>query len=59
VSFGFILPVNAPQNMVAYGTGTFAVRDFVRSGLVLTVAGYALILLLGATYWSWLGLLTK
>jgi hypothetical protein len=26
---------------------------------VLTVAGYALILLLGATYWSWLGLLTK
>jgi len=59
VSFGFILPVNAPQNMVAYGTGTFAVRDFVRSGLVLTAAGYALILLLAATYWSWLGLLTK
>jgi anion transporter len=59
VSFGFILPVNAPQNMVAYGTETFVVRDFVRSGLVLTVAGYALILLLAATYWSWLGLLTK
>jgi sodium-dependent dicarboxylate transporter 2/3/5 len=59
VSFGFILPVNAPQNMVAYGTETFAVRDFVRSGLVLTVAGYALILILAATYWSWLGLLTK
>ena len=59
VSFGFILPVNAPQNMLAYGTGTFAAKDFVRTGLVLTVAGYALILLLGATYWSWLGLLTK
>ncbi len=26
VSFGFILPVNAPQNMVAYGTETFAGR---------------------------------
>jgi di/tricarboxylate transporter len=45
--------------MVAYGTGTFAVKDFVRSGLVLTAAGYALILLLAGTYWSWLGLLTK
>ena len=29
VSFGFILVVNAPQNMVAYGTETFEARDFV------------------------------
>lgn len=59
VSFGFILPVNAPQNMVAYGTETFAAKDFVKTGLVLTVVGYGLVLLLGATYWSWLGLLVK
>jgi sodium-dependent dicarboxylate transporter 2/3/5 len=57
VSFGFILPVNAPQNMVAYGTDTFVVKDFVRTGLVLTAIGYALVLLLGATYWPWLGLM--
>jgi solute carrier family 13 (sodium-dependent dicarboxylate transporter), member 2/3/5 len=55
VSFGFILVVNAPQNMVAYGTETFTARDFVRTGLVLTVIAYALVLLLGATYWRWLG----
>ena len=55
VSFGFILVVNAPQNMVAYGTETFAARDFVRTGLVLTVTAYALVMLLGATYWHWLG----
>ena len=59
VSFGFILPVNAPQNMVAYGTETFAVKDFVKTGLVLTAVGYALVLALGATYWSWLGYLSK
>ncbi len=47
VSFGFILPVNAPQNMVAYGTDTFTARDFVRTGLVLTVIGFVLVLLLG------------
>jgi sodium-dependent dicarboxylate transporter 2/3/5 len=55
VSFGFILVVNAPQNMVAYGTETFQARDFVRTGLVLTVIAFALVMLLGATYWRWLG----
>ena len=56
VSFGFILPVNAPQNMIAYGTNTFEVRDFVRSGIPLTLISFALIMLLGSTYWKWLGL---
>lgn len=55
VSFGFILVVNAPQNMVAYGTETFSARDFVRTGLVLTVVALGLVMLLGATYWRWLG----
>ncbi|HVV61352.1 MAG TPA: DASS family sodium-coupled anion symporter [Pseudolabrys sp.] len=55
VSFGFILVVNAPQNMVAYGTETFSARDFVRTGLVLTVIALALVMLLGVTYWRWLG----
>lgn len=55
VSFGFMLVVNAPQNMVAYGTGTFAARDFTRSGIVITIAGYLLVLLLTLTWWDWLG----
>jgi len=55
VSFGFILVVNAPQNMVGYGTETFEARDFVRTGLVLTGIAFALVLVLGLTYWPWLG----
>lgn len=55
VSFGFILVVNSPQNMVAYGTETFEARDFVRTGLVLTIVALALVMLFGATYWHWLG----
>jgi len=58
VSFGFILPVNAPQNMVAFGTDTFSVRDFVRTGLVLTLIAYGLMLLFSLTYWPWLGYIT-
>ena len=49
----------AAQNMVAYGTDTFTVKDFVRTELMLTAIGFGLVLLLGATYWSWMGYLTK
>jgi anion transporter len=55
VSFGFILPVNSPQGMVAYGTQTFVARDFVRTGIAISVLAYLLTLLFGATYWRWLG----
>lgn len=58
VSFGFILPVNAPQNMIAYGTDTFEARDFVRTGLVLTAAAVALLVVFGLTYWPWMGYMT-
>ena len=56
VSFGFILPVNAPQNMVAYSTDTFEVKDFIRTGIPLTFIAYGLIILFSATYWKFLGL---
>lgn len=55
VSFGFILPVNAPQNMIAYGTDTFEARDFVRTGLVVTFAAMALLVVFALTYWPWMG----
>ncbi len=37
VSYGFILPINAPQNMVCLGTETFTARQFARVGLLLTL----------------------
>ncbi len=54
-SVGWILPINGPQNMLAYGTGTFEARDFIRVGIVLTAIAYLLLLVFAATYWRWLG----
>ena len=54
-SVGWILPINGPQNMLAYGTGTFEARDFIRVGLVLTAIAYVMLLAFAATYWRWLG----
>ena len=59
VSFGFILPVNAPQNMIAYGTDTFDARDFVRTGLVITLAATVLLVIFALTYWPWMGYMSK
>jgi anion transporter len=58
VSFGFILPVNAPQNMIAYGTGTFEARDFIRTGLAITGAATVLLVVFSLTYWPWMGYMT-
>lgn len=57
ISFGFLLPVSAPQNMLAYGTGAFTTKQFLRAGIPLTVIGYLLVLLFSATYWKWIGLI--
>ena len=59
VSFGFILPVNAPQNMIAYGTDTFDAKDFIRTGLVITLAATVLLVIFALTYWPWMGYMTK
>jgi len=55
VSFGFILPINAPQNMVCLGTETFDGRQFARVGIPVTIIGYVLLMVFAATYWHWLG----
>lgn len=56
ISFGFLLPVSAPQNMLAYGTGTFTVKDFLKTGIPLTIIAYILVIIFSLTYWKWLGL---
>jgi sodium-dependent dicarboxylate transporter 2/3/5 len=46
-SFGFMLPVSTPPNAIIYGSGLVPLREMVRSGIYLDVAGGVLI---------WLGL---
>lgn len=57
VSFGFILPTNAPQNMLCYGTGAFSIAQFAKVGVIVTIAGWLLIMLLSVTLWPMMGVL--
>ena len=45
----------AAQNTIAYGTGTFDARDFVRTGFMITLAGFVLLVIFSLTYWPWMG----
>jgi hypothetical protein len=55
----FVLPVNAPQNMIAYGTDTFEARDFIRTGLAITLVAMLLLVVFAMTYWPWMGYMTR
>ena len=56
VSFGFILPVNSPQGILAFATDTFTAKDCIKVGLPITIIGYLLLLLFAQTYWRILGI---
>src|SRR5699024_7346807 len=57
ISFGFLLPVIAPQNMLAYGTGAFTTKELIKSGILRTCIGYVRNTLFRSTYSAWIGLL--
>lgn len=42
-SLGFMMPVSTPCNAIVYGTGRIRLRDMIRSGAILDVAGAAVI----------------
>ena len=42
--------------LVGYSYGYFEARDLLRVGAILTVVEFAILLLLVAFYWPWLGI---
>lgn len=55
ICFGYILPVNAPQNMIAYSTGYVTAEDFLKTGIPMTIGALIMIGIFSMTYWHWLG----
>jgi sodium-dependent dicarboxylate transporter 2/3/5 len=42
-SFGFMLPISTPPNAIVYGSGLVPLREMVRAGFLLDIAGAAVI----------------
>ncbi|MDR2503925.1 MAG: anion permease [Deltaproteobacteria bacterium] len=51
-----ILVVNTPNTMIAYNSGTFSSRQFLKVGVINALVSMALIQIFAATYWRWLGI---
>ena len=53
------VPVLAACKTAHGDTGTFDSRDFVRTGLVITLVAFALLVVFSVTYWPWMGYMTR
>ena len=51
VSFAMVLPISTPPNAIAVSTGMVNTRDMAKAGLLIGVAGLALMLVLAKFYW--------
>jgi len=52
-ALGFMLPVATPPNAIAFGTGFLSMREMIRTGAVLNVAGIILIIIALYTLIPW------
>ncbi|MBO8172232.1 MAG: DASS family sodium-coupled anion symporter [Bacillaceae bacterium] len=55
--FGFVIVVETIPNVLVHGTGWISQRDFLKTGLWLTLITLALTALMAVTWWPWLGLM--
>jgi len=52
----FCLPMGTPPNAICYSSGYYSIRDSTRTGLVLNVISWVVVLLAAKFYWPLLGL---
>ena len=53
----FALPISSAPNTIAFGSGYLRMTDFLRAGIVMTVASLLMLLLVAGLWWPLLGLL--
>lgn len=56
-SLGMSLPISTPPNAIAYATGEIATGDMAKIGLIVGIAGTAVLVLLMPALWSAMGML--
>ncbi|HSN54292.1 MAG TPA: DASS family sodium-coupled anion symporter [Candidatus Sulfomarinibacteraceae bacterium] len=54
-SLAYCLIIGTPPNAIVYASGYLTQRDYLRAGCILFVTNLAVLLLMAATYWRWLG----
>ncbi|QKY68303.1 DASS family sodium-coupled anion symporter [Lentibacillus sp. CBA3610] len=55
---GYILIVETMTNMIVYSSGQISQRDYLKPGVYMTLLMIGLTILIGLTWWRWLGLVS-
>ncbi len=53
VGFSFMFPISTPPNAIVFSKGGIKIWDMFRFGILLSLAGIALIIFFGMLYWRW------
>ncbi|KMY66972.1 sodium:sulfate symporter [Desulfocarbo indianensis] len=54
-SLAYCLIIGTPPNAIVYASGYLEQKDYIRAGAILFCTNLAVMMLLAATYWNWLG----
>lgn len=54
-SLAYCLIIGTPPNAIVYASGYLEQKDYIRAGAILFVTNLAIIMLMAATYWNWMG----
>ncbi|MBS3788034.1 DASS family sodium-coupled anion symporter [Candidatus Bipolaricaulota bacterium] len=56
-SFGFLLVIATPPNAIIYSSGHIKAKDFIKAGVLMTMAAFGILSLVVAFWWNLLGLI--
>ncbi len=54
-SLAYCLIIGTPPNAIVYASGYLGQKDYLRAGFILFGTNLAIMMLMAATYWTWLG----
>jgi len=54
-SLAYCLIIGTPPNAIVYASGYLEPKDYLRAGVILWFTNLAVMMLLAATYWRWMG----
>ncbi len=56
-SFGFLLLIATPPNAIIYSSGYVKAKDFIKAGVLMTVAAFGILFIVVTIWWNWMGIL--
>ena len=54
-SLAYCLIIGTPPNAIVYASGLLEQKDYLRAGVILFFTNLGVLMLMSATYWSWMG----